>query len=127
MPLLFYQRQTHLTTPPDVDLGLEVAGRARQLWEALDDAQRNRAAKIQVSFRETIARAFWEKLQYLDGQQLANALLLHPAIIQAVFGDDLPENWEDFCISFTIKNTPTKAIWRLAMTHTYQEGKRNVA
>lgn len=126
-PLLHHSRQAGVDIPADIDLGSAPQARSKRLWASLSDAQRERAAEIQNSFREAVARAFWEKVVHLDAIFLTDVLLIHPAVIHAIFGDDLPADWEDFCIAFTLKNTSIKGIWHLAKTHTYQEGHRNVA
>ena len=81
-PLLRLDGQRRPHTPPDVDLGHEMAIRARLLWKALSDAQRQRLGQIQSGFRETIARALWEKVIFLEPAYLTQALSLH-CMVQA--------------------------------------------
>ena len=127
-PILRYARQRRLVASSDADLGPNVQERAKRLWASLTDAERDRAAAIQSNFRETVAKLFWEKVLHLDASYLSEALLIHPSIIQSIFGDkDLPESWDDFCIAFTLKNTPTKGIWRLAKSTAFQEGYKHAA
>lgn len=123
-PLLALDRQRRPEMRPEIGLGLEVSKRAMRLYEALNCEQRVKLSEVQADYREAIARAFWEKVLFLDSEHLAQSLSLHPAIIQAVVANaDLPVDWQDFCIAFTLTNTSPKSLWRLTKTNTYNEGK----
>lgn len=125
-PLLALDRQRRPEMPPEIDLGLEVAKRAMRLHEALSREQRAKLSNVQADYREAVARAFWEKVLFLDSEHLAQSLSLHPAIIQAVVANaDLPVDWQDFCIAFTLANTSPKSLWRLTKSQTHHEGRTN--
>lgn len=123
-PLLSLDHQRRQVASPEIGLGCEIAKRAKRLWMALTPEQRQKMSEVQAAYREAVARAFWEKVLFLDADHLMQAFSLHPAILQAVVGNaDLPEDWEDFCIAFTLANTSPKSLWRLTKSSTYNEGK----
>ena len=103
-------------TRADIDLGSDVTERAARLWRVLSPIQQEKLAAIRGTFREERVRAFWSDVVHLDATYLADALSLHPTVIRAIFGDDTepPEIDRQFCVEFTLKNTPTKSLWQIA-------------
>ncbi|MDO6480965.1 hypothetical protein [Shimia thalassica] len=122
-PLLALDRQRRPDMSPEIDLGLEIAKRSKRLVSTLSEERQIKLNQVQSDYREAVARAFWEKVLFLDAEHLAQSLSLHPVIIQAVVADiELPEDWESFCIAFTLTNTSPKSLWRLTKSQTHHEG-----
>ena len=99
-------------------LGDQNTARAVFIEGQLTGPERNRYLDIRQSFREGVARAFWDRVMHLP-PKLADSMILHPEVFAATLGADnnLPETptgWSNWSAQFVLSNVPSSTVAALA-------------
>ena len=99
-------------------LGDQKPARAEFIEGQLTGPERNRYLDIRQSFREGVARAFWDRVMHLP-PKMADSLILHPELFAAALGSETnlpvtPMGWANGSAQFVFAKVPSSTVAALA-------------